>query len=116
LPDYAVVGASKAAIEALVRYLAVEYAPKNIAVNAVSPGLVVTDALSHFSAFAEEGQATIDAAIQRTPAGRLCTPEDVAELVGFLCSPQAALICGQTITIDGGICASSQLKSVSVGH
>lgn len=102
LPDYAVVGASKAAIEAMVRYLGVEFAPKNITVNAVSPGLVVTDALNHFSAFAEETQATIDAAIQRTPAGRLCTPEDVAELVVFLCSPKASMICGQTINMDGG--------------
>ncbi len=102
LPDYSVVGASKAAIEALVRYLGAELAPRNIVVNAVSPGLVVTDALRHFSIFNESGQDTIDEAAQKTPAGRLCTPEDVAELVGFLCSPQAAMICGQTIIIDGG--------------
>lgn len=102
LPDYSVVGASKAAIEALVRYLGAELAPRNIVVNAVSPGLVVTDALRHFSVFAEDGQETIEEAAHRTPVGRLCTPEDVAELVGFLCSPQAAMICGQTIIIDGG--------------
>lgn len=102
MPEYAVVGASKASVEALVRYLGVEYAPKNITVNAVSPGLVVTDALQHFSLFEEEIQETIDAAIQRTPTGRLCSPQDVAELVGFLCMPQAAMICGQTIIMDGG--------------
>ena len=102
LPDYSVVGASKAAIEALVRYLGVEFAPRNITVNAVSPGLVVTDALRHFSVFEEAGQEVIDRTLQRTPAGRLCTPEDVAELVGFLCSPEASMICGQTIIIDGG--------------
>jgi enoyl-[acyl-carrier protein] reductase III len=102
LPDYAVVGASKAAIEALVRYLGVEMAPKNIVVNAVSPGLVVTDALRHFSAFEDTGRETIETTIQRTPAGRLCTPEDVAKVVGFLCSPEASLICGQTIVMDGG--------------
>jgi len=102
LPEYSVVGASKAAIEALVRYLGVEFAPRNIVVNAVSPGLVVTDALHHFSVFAEEGPDAIQEAVRRTPAGRLCSPEDVAGLVGFLCSPEAAMICGQTITIDGG--------------
>jgi enoyl-[acyl-carrier protein] reductase III len=102
LPDYSVVGASKAAIEALVRYLGVEFAPRNIVVNAVSPGLVVTDALRHFSAFADGGQDNIEEAARRTPTGRLCTPEDVAELVGYLCSPHAAMICGQTIVIDGG--------------
>lgn len=102
LPDYITVGASKAAIESLVRYLGVELAPKNIAVNAVSPGLVVTDALRHFSIFDEDGQAKIDKATKLTPAGRLCSTEDVAGLVSFLCSPQAAMICGQTITIDGG--------------
>ncbi|MGD8807348.1 MAG: enoyl-[acyl-carrier-protein] reductase FabL [Chloroflexota bacterium] len=102
LTDYSVVGASKAALEALVRYLGAELAPRNIVVNAVSPGLVITDALRHFSIFSQEGQDTIEGTIQRTPVGRLCRPEDVAELVAYLCSPQAAMICGQTIIIDGG--------------
>jgi enoyl-[acyl-carrier protein] reductase III len=102
MPEYSLVGASKATVEALVRYLGVEFAPKNIVVNAVSPGLVVTDALRHFSSFQEAGQEIIDTAIRRTPAGRLCTPEEVADLVGFLCSPKAAFICGQTILLDGG--------------
>jgi enoyl-[acyl-carrier protein] reductase III len=53
LPDYVVVGASKAALEALTRYLAVELAPKNIVVNAVSPGVVETDALHHFASWAD---------------------------------------------------------------
>jgi enoyl-[acyl-carrier protein] reductase III len=102
LPDYVVVGASKAAIESLVRYLGVELAPKNITVNAVSPGLVETDALRHFSVFDEDGQAKIDRATGLTPSGRLWSVEDVAELGSFLCSPHATMICGQTITIDGG--------------
>lgn len=102
MTDYAVVGASKAAIEALVRYLSVELAPRNIVVNAVSPGLVDTDALRHFSTFDEDARAKMEQLAQDTPAGRLCTPQDVAALVAFLCSPQAKMICGQTIVMDGG--------------
>ena len=100
LPDYVAVGASKAALEALVRYLAVELAPKNIVVNAVSPSLVLTDALQHFSSLSAPD--TIPNAIAKTPAGRLVTPEDVAGVVSFLCSPPAAMIRGQVIIIDGG--------------
>ena len=100
LPDYVVVGASKAAIESLTRYLAVELAPKNIVVNAVSPGIVETDALKHFDALADRN--IIHKAIAATPAGRLVTPEDVAGVVGFLCTPAAAMIRGQVIVIDGG--------------
>lgn len=100
LPEYVVVGASKAALEALTRYLAVELAPKNIVVNAVSPGVVETDALRHFDAMSEEG--VIERARRATPAGRLVTPEDVAGVVAFLCSPEAAMIRGQVIVVDGG--------------
>ena len=100
LPDYILVGASKAALEALTRYLAVELASRNIIVNAVSPGMVLTDALQHFAAVRQD-ENLIDYAAAQVPAGRLVTPEDVAALVGFLCSPQASMIRGQTIQIDG---------------
>jgi enoyl-[acyl-carrier protein] reductase III len=100
LADYVVVGASKAAIESLTRYLAVELAQKNIIVNAVSPGIVETDALKHFEALADG--SIIQKAIAATPAGRLVTPEDVAEVVAFLCTPAASMICGQVIVVDGG--------------
>ena len=100
LPEYVVVGASKAALEAVTRYLAVELAPHNIVVNAVSPGVVLTDALQHFTVTrSEEVLNRIRAA---TPAGRLVTPEDVAQVVAFLCSPAAAMIRGQVIVVDGG--------------
>jgi enoyl-[acyl-carrier protein] reductase III len=100
LPGYVVVGASKAALEALTRYLAVELSPRNIIVNAVSPGIVETDALQHFEALRQDG--LIQKAIASTPAGRLVTPEDVAEVVGFLCTPTANMIRGQVIVVDGG--------------
>ncbi len=101
LPDYVVVGASKAALEALTRYLAIELAPKNIVVNAVSPGVVETDALHHFASMG--GQKNIlQKFIEMVPAGRLVQPEEVAQVVGFLCTPAAAMIRGQTILVDGG--------------
>jgi enoyl-[acyl-carrier protein] reductase III len=100
MPDYIAVGASKAALESLTRYLAVELAEKNIVVNAVAPGLVLTDALKHFAVLADP--QVIDRAIANTPAGRVVTPEDVAGVVAFLCSPAAAMIRGQVIVIDGG--------------
>jgi enoyl-[acyl-carrier protein] reductase III len=100
LPEYAVVGASKAAIEALTRYMAVEFGPRNISVNAVSPGIVATDALKHFDTMQDEN--LLDEVADQTPAGRIVTPEDVAGIVGFLCSPDASMIRGQTILVDGG--------------
>jgi enoyl-[acyl-carrier protein] reductase III len=100
MPDYVVVGASKAALESLTRYLAVELAPKNISVNAVSPGIVETDALKHFKALTDGN--FIQNATLSTPAGRLVTPEDVAGVVAFLCSPAAGMIRGQVIIVDGG--------------
>lgn len=100
LPDYVAVGASKAALEALVRYLAVELSPININVNAVSPSIVETDALRHFASLSDPEVLT--RAKANTPAGRLVQPEDVAGVVAFLCSPDAAMIRGQVIVVDGG--------------
>jgi enoyl-[acyl-carrier protein] reductase III len=100
LPDYIVVGASKAALESLTRYLAVELAPRNIVVNAVSPGIVETDALRHFDSL-KQGNV-LPEAVAATPAGRIATPADIAGVVAFLCTPEASMIRGQTILIDGG--------------
>jgi len=100
LPEYAVVGASKAALEALTRYLAVELAERNIIVNAVSPGIVATDALQHFNTMQDED--LLEEIALHTPAGRIITPEDVAGIVAFLCTPAARMIRGQTIIADGG--------------
>ncbi len=100
MPDYVVVGASKAALETITRYLAVELAPKQIVVNCVSASLVDTDALRHFRA--AQGGDVLARAADRTPAGRAVTPQDVAQVVGFLCTPAAEMIRGQTIIVDGG--------------
>lgn len=101
LPDYVVVGASKAALESLTRYLGIELISKGINVNAVSPGVVETEALNHFASM--DGQANIiQKFIEQVPAGRLILPEEVAGVVAFLCSPAASMIVGQTIVMDGG--------------
>ncbi|GBD11635.1 Enoyl-[acyl-carrier-protein] reductase [NADPH] FabL [bacterium HR23] len=98
LPHYFSVGVSKAALEALTRYLAVELAPRGIRVNAVAGGYVETDALQHFPNRDEMRRW----AVERTPAGRLLTPEDMAGVVLFLCSPWAEMVRGQVIVVDGG--------------
>ena len=100
LPDYVVVGASKAALEAITRYLAVELADKNIVVNAISPGVVDTEALHHFDAVQKED--VFESIVSNTPAGRLVSPDDIAQLAAFLCSPAASMIRGQVILMDGG--------------
>ena len=97
LDNYTLVGVSKAALETLVRYLAVELAPRGIRVNAVSAGVVETGALEHFP-----NKDAMLAMGARNPVGRLVTPEDVAGVVTFLCSPEADMIRGQTVVIDGG--------------
>ena len=97
LDNYVLVGTSKAALESVVRYLAVELAPRGIRANAVSAGVVETEALDHFP-----NRAEMLATRERTPAGRLVEPEDVAAAVAFLCSPEAEMIRGQTLVVDGG--------------
>ena len=96
--DYFLVGVSKAALEAVTRYLAVELAAHGVRVNAVSGGLVATDALKSFP----WGADVIRQTIERTPAGRMVEPEDIARVVAFLASPAAEMIRGQTIVVDGG--------------
>ena len=98
LENYVLVGTSKAALEAVVRYLAVELAPQGIRVNAVSAGVVETGALEHFP----NKDALVSSSLERTPAGRLVQTDDIAAAVTFLCSPEAEMVRGQTLVIDGG--------------
>jgi enoyl-[acyl-carrier protein] reductase III len=97
LDNYVLIGTSKAALESVMRYLAVELAPRGIRVNAVSAAVVETGALEHFP-----NKEQMLASVERTPAGRLVEPDDVAAAVSFLCSDDAAMVCGQTLVVDGG--------------
>jgi enoyl-[acyl-carrier protein] reductase III len=98
LENYILVGTSKAALESVVRYLAVELSPRGIRVNAVSAGVVETEALDHFP----NREQMLRAGKTRTPAGRLVEPNDVASAVAFLCSSDADMVRGHTLIIDGG--------------
>lgn len=98
IPNYTAVGASKAALESMVRHLAAELAPHGVRVNAVSAGTVDTDALKHFP----NREQLLEESARRTPAGRMVTPQDVANVVVFLCTEYASMIHGQTLVVDGG--------------
>ena len=102
MPNYGFIGASKAALESLVRTLAQELGPKQIRVNTVSAGVVDTDALRYFPN-REELLANF---AHRTPAGPVLTPQDVAGAVYLLCLPEAAMITGHTLMVDGGFAIS----------
>jgi 3-oxoacyl-[acyl-carrier protein] reductase len=91
-------GAAKAGIDALTRNWAMELAPRKILVNAVAPGYITTDMTAdHLS-----DPATFERAVARHPLGRLGTPDDVADVVAFLCSDRSRFITGQSINVSGG--------------
>jgi enoyl-[acyl-carrier protein] reductase III len=98
LENYVLVGTSKAALESLVRYLAVELAPRGIRVNAVSAGVVETGALEHFP----NREKMVREGVERTPAGRLVEPDEVAGAVAYLASADAEMVRGHTLVVDGG--------------
>jgi enoyl-[acyl-carrier protein] reductase III len=98
LPYYSLVGASKGALEALARHMAVELMPRGIRVNILAPGTVATEVWKALP----EAENRIAAAINRTPIRRLVTPEEVASAAHFLCSQASMGIVGQTLVVDGG--------------
>jgi len=102
MPHYAFIGASKAALESLVRSLAQELGPSGIRVNAVSAGVVETDALAYFP----NREQLVESFKARSPAGPVLTPEDVAGAVYLLCLPEANMINGHTLFVDGGFAIS----------
>lgn len=98
IPNYAFIGASKAALEALVRALSLELAALGISVNSVSAGVVDTDALKHFP----NREHLLDEYQTRSLAGRPLTPQDVANAIYLLCLPEAEMIKGHTLFVDAG--------------
>lgn len=100
VPHYGAIGASKAALESLIRHLALELGGHGINFNCVLPGIIATDAIASMP----DAENLIKAATQRMMLGdRKLTQSDVAKVVAFLCSSDSDLIQGQTIIVDGGV-------------
>jgi enoyl-[acyl-carrier protein] reductase III len=101
-PTYANLGSNKAAVEAFVRYMAVEFAPLGINVNAVNGGLIDTESCAYFYERVP-GMAPMDAVLEKIPKGRMGTTQEVADTIAFLLAPESEYITGQTICVDGGL-------------
>lgn len=102
VPAHGLIGAAKAALESLVRCLAVELGPRGITVNAVAPGPVATDSSALYYDADPEGAEILR---EHVPVGRFGRPEDIAEVIAFLASPEAAYISGIVLVADGGLSA-----------
>ncbi len=100
IPGYASVGVGKALGEALVRYLAVDLAPRSVRVNALALGLLDTAAVRTF--LGDRADAALEERAARSPAGRGLAHEDYLPLVSFLASPAAAMVTGQVLGVYGG--------------
>jgi len=100
-PTYGNLGSAKAAVEAWVRYMALEFAPRGINVNAVTGGIIESDSLDYF--YNAPGMAPLETVIRTIPKGRAGTPQEIADAVTFLLSPSSEYITGQSLIVDGGL-------------
>ena len=98
LPNYGAVSAAKAALESHVRQLAMELAPRGIAVNAIRAGVTDTPALRKIPGH----EIIAETALKRNPSGRLTAPQDVARAIAALCGAGTGWITGNVIGVDGG--------------
>ncbi len=101
VPSYVALGPTKSLGEALVRYLAVELAPHGVRANTVSAGPLDTPAFR--TMFGEQAQARLDGAAKANPSGRGLELADVVAAIAWVASPEAAMVQGQTVMVDGGI-------------
>jgi NAD(P)-dependent dehydrogenase (short-subunit alcohol dehydrogenase family) len=101
-PTYANLGSNKAAIEAWVRYMAVEFAPHGVNVNAINGGLIDTESCAYFYENVP-GMAPIESVLSKVPKGRMGTTQEVADTIAFLLAPDSEYVTGQTIAVDGGL-------------
>ncbi|RZL84504.1 MAG: SDR family oxidoreductase [Rhodococcus sp. (in: high G+C Gram-positive bacteria)] len=101
LPGHGLLGAAKAAMESIVKYLAIELAGQGVTAVGVCPGPIDTDSFRYYA-----GEAWDDYAkhwLAQTPSGAYPTPGEVADVMAFMCSPKSVAINGQTIVVDGGL-------------
>ena len=98
VPFYALVGASKGALESLARHLATELAPSGIRVNILAPGSVLTEAWDSMP----DGEKRMKESAMRSPLKRLVTPEEVAWAAHFLCCDASRGVIGHRLVVDGG--------------
>lgn len=98
LPNYAAVGSAKASLEAIVRQMAVEWAPLGIRANCIQAGVTDTESLRRIPG----SEKILSQSMRRNPSGRLTSPGDVGDAVYLLCRPEAAWITGNSIRVDGG--------------
>src|SRR4051794_2900070 len=100
VPNYVGIGPAKALAESLIRYLAVEFAPRGIRANVVSAGALPTDALR---AVVPDLDDRLEAMAAANPSGRNVDFDDVTALVEYLASPAGEMVQGRTIMVDGGL-------------
>jgi enoyl-[acyl-carrier protein] reductase III len=114
MPGHGLLGGAKAAVESLVRSLALELGPEGITVNGVNPGMVTTDSSRRYieQGLGRDYEATMAALAARTPVRRTGTAEDVADCVAWIVSDGAGFLTGQTIVLDGGLTIVSPLARI----